>query len=389
MTDIYFRLIRFALGIDEGKEFLDGSVLRGFDWSGFFEFAKKQTLVGVIFEGVQRLPKEVSPERDLLLRWFALSQQIAKRNRVLNKASVYIYNQVKAEGENCCILKGQGNAVLYPNPFSRTSGDVDVWVDASRERIREMAASITLKMGRVVEESYNHIVLEVNGVTMEIHSTPALLNNPVYNRRLQNWLHEKVAVQCAHLVELPQQVGSIAVPTSSFNVVYQLLHLYHHFFYEGVGLRQILDYYFVLVKSEELGVKSEERRVKNSNPIQQNVSLQQELKYLGMWQFAGAVMYVLHQVLGLPENQMIAPMDVKRGRLLLDEILEGGNFGFHDERYAWGRDEVGSDGFKHGALGHNLLRLYRDARLLRYYPSEALSEPFFRIWHFFWRKKNK
>ena len=123
--------------------------------------------------------------------------------------------------------------------------------------------------------------------------------------------------------------------------------------------------------------------------MRQELSLQQELKHLGMWQFAGAVMYVLHQVLGLPENQMIAPMDVKRGRLLLDEILEGGNFGFHDERYAWGRDEVGADGFKHGALGHNLLRLYRDARLLRYYPSEALSEPFFRIWHFFWRKKNK
>ena len=389
MTDIYFRLIRFALGIDEGKEFLDGSALRGFDWHSFFEFAKKQTLVGVIFEGVQRLPKEVSPERDLLLRWFALSQQIAKRNRVLNKASVYIYNQVRAEGENCCILKGQGNAVLYPNPFSRTSGDVDVWVDASRERIREMAASITQKMGRVVEESYNHIVLEVNGVTMEIHSTPALLNNPVYNRRLQNWLHEKVAVQCAHFIELPQQVGSIAVPTPSFNAVYQLLHLYHHFFYEGVGLRQILDYYFVLVKSEELSVKSEERRVKNSNPMRQELSLQQELKHLGMWKFAGAVMYVLHQVLGLPESQMIVPMDLKRGRLLLDEILEGGNFGFHDERYAWGRDEVGADGFKHGALGHNLLRLYRDARLLRYYPSEALSEPFFRVWHFFWRKKNK
>ncbi len=370
MNEIYFQFIQFSLHLDEGTRFLDGSSLKDFDWRDFFEFAKKQTLSGIIFEGIQRLPKEVAPGRDLLLQWFAYSQQIAKLNRVLNKASVYIYNKVKAEGEKCCILKGQGNAVLYPNPFSRTSGDVDVWIDASRERIREVASSITREMGRVEEESYNHIILKVNGVTVELHSTPALLSNPIYNQRLQKWLQKNAADQCAHLVELPQLVGTIAVPTHSFNVVYQLLHLYHHFFYEGVGLRQILDYYFVLVKSEGRNVET----------------LRKELKNLGLWKFAQAVMYVLHQVLGMPESEMIAPMDERRGRLLLDEILMGGNFGHHDERHVWGRDEIGDKGFKHGALGHNLLRLYRDAWLLRYYPSEALSEPFFRIWHFFWRK---
>lgn len=371
MNEIYFQFIQFSLRLDEGTRFLDGSALKDFDWRDFFEFAKKQTLSGIIFEGIQRLPKEVAPGRDLLLQWFAHSQQIAKLNNMLNKASVYIYNKVKAEGENCCILKGQGNAVLYPNPFSRTSGDVDVWIDASRERIREVAAAFTHEKGRVVEESYNHIILSVNGVTVELHSTPALLNNPIYNRRLQKWLHEKAADQCANLVELPRQVGAIAVPTHSFNVVYQLFHLYHHFFYEGVGLRQILDYYFVLVKNEGRSMET----------------LRKELKDFGLWKFAQAVMYVLHQVLGMPESEMIAPMDERRGRLLLDEILMGGNFGYHDERHVWGRDEIGDKGFKHGAMGHNLLRLYRDAWLLRYYPSEALSEPFFRIWHFFWRKK--
>lgn len=373
MNEIYFQFIQFSLHLDEGTRFLDGSALKDFDWRDFFEFAKKQTLSGIIFEGIQRLPKEVAPRRDLLLQWFAYSQQIAKLNHVLNKASVYIYNKVRAEGENCCILKGQGNAVLYPNPFSRISGDVDVWIDASRERIREVAASMTREMGRVMEESYNHIILTVSGVTVELHSTPALLNNPIYNQRLQKWLHEKATEQCANLVELPRQVGTIAVPTHSFNVVYQLLHLYHHFFYEGVGLRQILDYYFVLVRNEERSVESQ-------------AALRKELKSLGLWRFAQAVMYVLHQVLGMSESKMIAPMDVRRGSLLLDEILVGGNFGHHDNRHAWGRDEIGDEGFKHGAWGHNLLRLYRDARLLRYYPTEALSEPFFRIWHFFWRK---
>ena len=114
-------------------------------------------------------------------------------------------------------------------------------------------------------------------------------------------------------------------------------------------------------------MKSEERRVKNP------MVLEGELKWLGLWKFAGAVMYVLHNVMGLPEDMMIAPMDRKRGRMLLDDILNGGNFGHYD---------------KHHAVGHNLLRLYRDARLLRFYTSEALSEPVFRAWHWWWRKRN-
>ena len=107
--------------------------------------------------------------------------------------------------------------------------------------------------------------------------------------------------------------------------------------------------------------------------------VQKELKHLGLWKFAGAVMYVLHEALGLSEEKMIAPMDKKRGKMLLAEILNGGNFGQYDERY----------GFGHSTFGHNMQRVYRDLRLVRYYPAEALSEPIFRTWHFFWRRSNK
>ena len=108
-------------------------------------------------------------------------------------------------------------------------------------------------------------------------------------------------------------------------------------------------------------------------------TLQRELKHLGLWKFAGAVMYVQHEVLRLSEENIIAPMDEKRGKMLLAEILSGGNFGQYDERYDFG----------HSSFEHNIQRLFRDLRLMRYYPAEALSEPIFRTWHFFWRMKNK
>ena len=109
--------------------------------------------------------------------------------------------------------------------------------------------------------------------------------------------------------------------------------------------------------------------------------VQRELKYLGLWKFAGAVMYVLHEALGLSEEKMIAPMDEKRGKLLLAEILDGGNFGRHFTKYA---------GFTHQSMGKKyFLKIWRNMHFVRYYPAEALSEPIFRTWHFFWRMKNK
>ena len=151
-------------------------------------------------------------------------------------------------------------------------------------------------------------------------------------------------------------------------MVYQLSHLYHHFFDEGIGMRQIIDYYFVLLKAD------------GKDPMNK-ASLLHELKYLGLWKFAGAVMYVLHEVLGLPEEKMIAPIDEMRGKLLLSEILNGGNFGRHYMMYG---------GFTQQSMGKKyFLKIWRNMHFVRYYPAEALSEPVFRTWHFFWRLRQK
>ncbi len=109
--------------------------------------------------------------------------------------------------------------------------------------------------------------------------------------------------------------------------------------------------------------------------------VQRELKYLGLWKFAGAVMYVLHEALGLSGEKMIVPMDEKRGRLLLAEILDGGNFGRHFTKYA---------GFTHQSMGKKcFLKIWRNMHFVRFYPAEALIEPIFRTWHFFWRLKHR
>ena len=353
-----------------GKKVDMSMVVAKIDWRQPYTFASRQALLGFCFDGIERLTKEFSEElkqnpmgRDLLMAWMGKAQQIRRQNIKVNVVASKLYSMFREDGLRCCILKGQGNALMYPNAYSRNPGDIDVWVNASREQITEYAKKHFM-IGDDIR--YHHLETTLDGVPVELHFFPGIMNNPIYNARLQKWFKRNADLQCSNVVSLPDGIGEIAIPTTAFNVVYQLTHLYHHFFDEGIGMRQILDYYYVVNNDELLAIKD---------------TLQKELKHLGLLKFAGAVMYVLHEALGLSEKKVIAPMDEKRGELLLAEILEGGNFGRHFTKYG---------GFTHQSMGKKyFLKIWRNMHFVRFYPAEALSEPIFRTWHFFWRMKNK
>ena len=369
MNDItaFFAFLKYCLGYNGNIS----RVVDSMDWQELYSFASKQALLGLCFDGIERLGKENPEElrqnpigRELLMTWMGKAQQIRRQNRKVNAVASKLYSMLRGDGLRCCILKGQGNALMYPNPYSRTPGDVDVWIDASRERIMEYTQK-KFELGDDIR--LQHLETSLDGVPVELHFFPCSMNNPLYHARLQKWFKRNADLQCSHIVGLPDGAGDIAIPTSAFNVVYQLCHLYHHFFDEGIGMRQIIDYYYVV---SMLNVNCE-----------MLTWLPKELKHLGLWKFAGAVMYVLHEALGLSEEKMIAPMDEKRGKLLLAEILNGGNFGKHFTKYGHFTQQ--------GMAKKYFLKIWRNMHFVRYYPAEALSEPIFRTWHFFWRMKNK
>ena len=366
-TSPYFAFLRYCLG----KKRNMSRVIAGMNWHELYSFASKQALLGLCFDGIERLGEEYPEElrrnpigRELLMTWMGKAQQIRRQNRKVNLVASKLFSMLREDGLRCCILKGQGNALMYPNPYSRTPGDIDVWIDASRERIMEYASK---KFELEDDIRLQHLETSLDGVPVELHFFPCSMNNPIYHARLQKWFRRNADLQCSHIVGLPDGAGDIAIPTSAFNVVYQLCHLYHHFFDEGIGMRQIIDYYYVV---SMLNVNCE-----------MLTWLPKDLKHLGLWKFAGAVMYVLHEALGLSEEKMIAPMDEKRGNLLLAEILNGGNFGKHFTKYGHFTQQ--------GMAKKYFLKIWRNMHFVRYYPAEALSEPIFRTWHFFWRMKNK
>lgn len=340
---------------------------------------------------------------------------------------------------------------MYPNPYSRTPGDIDIWVEGGDKRVISFVRSISPHE----KACYHHIEFpSYKGVEVEVHYRPSFLLCFWHNRKLQKYYERVKEEQFSHQVMLGEQ-GEIAIPTVEFNLIFQLTHIYAHLMNEGIGLKQLLDYYYVLCdfykvyqNSSNPSVSlskgsstfspspsssgsgdvtapsrcSEPLRSKDGGPskVSPNCAgwdrrdaigdmisataststdtsataarssfaanssaaidrVQKKLKELGLWKFAGGIMYIMQEVFGMPASRLIVPPNEKYGRFVLNEVLEAGNFGRHDARNRFGRSQ----------LGHNLQRVYRDIRLVRYFPAEALCEPLFRIWHFFWRMKNK
>ena len=353
---IFFDSLRFCIG--SAKDI--PSSLKEADWEELYAIARKQCLVGILFDGIKKLPAEhVGMKKELLLQWMAESQMLEKANVRLNDAAIQVSEWFRKKGFRTCILKGQGNALMYPNPYSRTPGDIDIWVEGGDKRVISFVRSILPHE----KACYHHIEFpSYKGVEVEVHYRPSFLLCFWHNRKLQKYYERVKEEQFSHRVMLGEQ-GEIAIPTAEFNLIFQLTHIYAHLMNEGIGLRQLLDYYFVLLHAD----------------IKDAFELQRNLKHIGLWKFAGAIMYIMQEVFGMAESKLIVPPNENYGKFVLNEVLEAGNFGMYDKRNRFGRSK----------LGHNIQRIYRDIRLLSYFPAEALSEPIFRTWHFFWRLKNK
>ena len=207
-------------------------VVAKIDWRQLYTFASNQAIIGICFDGIERLGNEYPNElkqnpigKDLLMTWMGAAQQIRRQNMKVNVVANKLYSMLREDGFRCSILKGQGNALMYPNEYSRNPGDIDVWVNASREEITEY-----VKCHFKLEDDirFHHLETTMDGVPVELHFFPCSMNNPLYHIRLQKWFKRNEELQCSNVVSLPDGIGEIAIPTTAFNVIYQLAHLYHH-----------------------------------------------------------------------------------------------------------------------------------------------------------------
>lgn len=333
------------------------------EWGKMYDMAKKQSLVGVCFAGVQRLveQKQELPEM-LYLTWMGMAAKIQQRNEVVNRQCVELQAKLSADGFKSCILKGQGVTSYYSRDLSllRQSGDIDVWIDSDRKSIIDYAMKVN---HRAVDVSTKHVELHLFYDTeIEAHFVPAQIWAPVLSKRVQEFYDIQKTIQMENVVELHNGY-KLNAPTRVFNAIQLTNHSFIHFFFEGVGLRQMMDYYFVMqYKFSE----------KEKNIIIDN------LKRTHLYKFACCVSYVIETAFGASPS--FIPADRINGKALLDSIMKEGNFGKYDEK----RDTSKMDSSWYRFWFHN-------KRLLRFFfisPCVVAYSPIHRIREFVWRVAN-
>lgn len=169
MIDIYnkfFQLLRLVIGSSN-----DIPLILKEGWKSIYEIAQKQSLMGVIFDGIRKMSDATKASGDsmemdinLLMNWMGICRQIEKCNHQLDEAVGTVTDWFEKKSFRSCILKGQGNALMYPCPAHRTPGDIDIWVSGKPSEVILFVHSIAPKE----KASYHHIDFPaINGIPGE------------------------------------------------------------------------------------------------------------------------------------------------------------------------------------------------------------------------------
>lgn len=361
MTDLFFELIRVTIGTQDCLS----RQLKACEWGYLYKMAEKQSLIGVCFSALQKLGADadegfarIGMSEMLYLTWMGMAVKIQQRNEVVNCQCVEVQKCFLNAGLEACILKGQGVASYYNDAIKmlRQSGDIDIWVNGTWQDVMDY---VNVKSpNREFDDKHTHLEI-FDDTIVEVHWWPSTSSNPIISNRLKTYYREQAPLQCINKVKVSEN-HEINAPKAEFEAVHVYLHIYGHYLYEGVGLRQIMDLYFVL------------------KHVKDKVHVVSTLQSFGAMKFAPALMHILKNYFGLEDRCLLCVPDETAGELLLAEIMEGGNFGHHDKE-----NYVVNESYAHRMFR----RAKRKIRLFKYNPVGVLYAPIHKICLVLWMRK--
>ena len=338
------------------------------DWRAVLRIAKEQTMMVVVTDGIETLPKELWPQKEVMMKLAMMRVKTSQAHQLLNSTIAQIVAALEAEGVHSVLLKGQGIAQNYRRPESRTCGDIDLYTGlGGYTRAYEIIEA--LHEGRPHKEAAectHHLHTDLNGVEVEIHRQTSFLHGKRMDANFQEWSKQSLdELFGSEALEMWDNGGTaVALAPATYNAFFILHHAVRHMTTEGVGFRQICDWVMLL------------HRCHSQVEVQLLSKKLKELRMERIWAEFGrlAVNY-----LGLPADELpLAPANLaptRRTHKLLQHIFISGNFGRFD---ANGRD--------HSQVPY-LVRKWRSftfqskrlVKLFRLFPGYATAY----MWHWF------
>lgn len=313
----------------------------GINWKNLLEFAKKQTIVGLYWQGIQRYGDKVGnkPNEDEVMEWMGEYHKIVRRNIKVDYAVVKLAKILQANNISFFVFKGQSVARYYTIPESRTSGDVDFLFKKDWNQAIEAISKLTTITD---SHSFRHFDFELEGIPFEMHYHTTVFGSSSTQKYWDDMIDSYFDDVLDHV-----DINEVTIPTlpPTTYAIYLFIHLYHHFLKEGVGLRQFIDWMMLLqAKHDEIVIQE----------------LTAKLEKLGLLRAFKAFGCVLVDKLGMDKSMFPYELnmhDRKYEQDIIKIILRYGNFG------KYGRKE------NHSSLFHSL---------------ETGSRSIRHLLHFFW-----
>lgn len=310
----FFHLLRCALWEKNAEVTLFADVSDA-DWEQLYQMAYRQAVIGLIYDALITLPDACQPPRNLKLKWFMMVQKIEQSNLMLNQSLAEASTHLHQANINHILMKGQGVASFYPNPLRRQTGDIDLFFPSPADYSKALE---WIRMQSIQEsEVIKHISFHWNDAHLEFHDHLDLLHYPIANRRMQHYFAEKLKTDGYETITINGKLVRMLPP--ELNMIFVMLHALNHFLPVGVGLRQLCDW---------------ARYVHTHRNQADKEALTKLFERTGLLRLANAFASIQINYLGLdpaliPFEYVPEPL----GDVLLQDILEGGNFGFHRQGF--------------------------------------------------------
>ena len=378
---LFIELLQIALGNREQFSVCPSAE----EWEILYDMAKKQALVGVCFFALKLLPIEQQPPLLRRRQWAVKAMRLEERNKQVTQECKTVTSFFAKGNYESCVLKGQSNTYLYPDGLKglRTPGDIDLWVwEKGKSSLydKKRLVSILWKVsGKRLDVAVHHAECEMFPKTpVEVHFVPSFAINPFTDYKMHRFWAEHSDCIC-------QTDDGFNIPDDGFNLIFQMSHIFRHLLLEGIGFRQLIDYYFVLKSFHDYLSLEQKGKLSDIKTVMKKIEI------LGMKRITSAVMWIMKEVFAMKEEYLLCKASEKYGRELLNEVLEGGNFGqASDEHAKLKLDDEGKETLT-SKLEGNYATIKRGMKLFWSYPSECLWVPYLCIrasWvRNYWRKQ--
>ena len=288
------------------------------DFSEVYRLAEEQSVIGLVVAGLEHVT-DIKIPKSILLTFIGNTLQQEQRNQAMNEFVAKIITSLREEGIYTLLVKGQGLAQCYERPLWRTSGDVDLLLSDDNY---EKAKKLLIPIATNVETEYTHFKhqgMTIDGWMVELHGT----QHSRLSRRVDNMIDSVQAdvFPGGEVRTWQNDQTPVFLPSPDNDVIFVFTHILHHFFFEGIGLRQLCDWCRLLCTYKDtIRVKRLEDRLKRAG-------IMSEWKAFA----AFAVEY-----LGMPMEAMpLYPEDAcwkKKAARIRSFVLEVGNFGHNQRR---------------------------------------------------------